>query len=104
MSYLLNSDAESLVIDPVYPIDEYIQEASEIGSKISKIIDTHQHADHVSAAKELSQQNYYQSKYENYSDEGKGNIQIRDGDIINVGKIKVRQFIHQVIHKEAFPS
>ena len=101
MSYLLNSDAESLVIDPVYPIDEYIQEASEIGSKISKIIDTHQHA------KELSQQNgalYYQSKYENYSDEGKGNIQIRDGDIINVGKIKVRQFIHQVIHKEAFPS
>ena len=29
MSYLLNSDAESLVIDPVYPIDEYIQEASE---------------------------------------------------------------------------
>ena len=55
MSYLLNSDAESLVIDPVYPIDEYIQEASEIGSKISKIIDTHQHADHVSAAKELSQ-------------------------------------------------
>jgi glyoxylase-like metal-dependent hydrolase (beta-lactamase superfamily II) len=93
MSYLLNSDAESLVIDPVYPIDEYIQEASEIGSKISKIIDTHQHADHVSAAKELSQQTgalYYQSKYENYSDEGKGNIQIRDGDIINVGKIKVK--------------
>jgi glyoxylase-like metal-dependent hydrolase (beta-lactamase superfamily II) len=93
ISYLLNSDGESLIIDPVYPIDEYIQKASEIESKISRIIDTHQHADHVSAAKELSQQTgalYYQSKYENYSNGGKGDIQIRDGDIINVGKIKVK--------------
>ena len=69
MSYMLDSDEESIVIDPVYPVDEYIQKASEIGTKISAVVDTHQHADHISPAKELSKKTnavYYQSSYENY--------------------------------------
>ena len=71
MSYLLDSDGESIVIDPVYPVNDYIQKASEIGTKISKVVDTHQHADHISAAKDLAKKTdaiYYQSSYENYVD------------------------------------
>ena len=55
---------QSIVIDPVYPVDDYIQKASEIGTKISAVVDTHQHADHVSSAKELAKKTgaiYYQS-------------------------------------------
>ena len=47
------------------------------------IIDTHQHADHVSAAKELAKKTsaiYYQSSYENYVMQAKGDKQIKDGD------------------------
>ena len=51
ISYLLDSDGESIVIDPVYPVNDYIQKASEIGTKISKVADTHQHADHISGCK-----------------------------------------------------
>ena len=75
MSYMLDSEGQSIVIDPVYPVDEYIQKASEIGTKISAVVDTHQHADHVSSAKELAKKTgaiYYQSSYENYVGEGKG--------------------------------
>ena len=93
ISYLLDSDGESIVIDPVYPINDYIQKASEIGTKISKVVDTHQHADHISAAKDLAKKTsaiYYQSSYENYFDNIKGNRHIKDEDVIDVGKIKIK--------------
>ncbi len=93
MSYLLDSDGQSIVIDPVYPIDDYIKKVSEIGTKISAVVDTHQHADHVSAANELAKKTgavYYQSSYENYIGEGKGDKQVKDGDIIDIGKIKIK--------------
>jgi glyoxylase-like metal-dependent hydrolase (beta-lactamase superfamily II)/rhodanese-related sulfurtransferase len=93
MSYMLDSDGECIVIDPVYPIDDYMQKASEIGTKISKVVDTHQHADHVSAAKELARRTgaiYYQSRYENYMDGAKADKQIQDDDIIDIGKVKIK--------------
>jgi glyoxylase-like metal-dependent hydrolase (beta-lactamase superfamily II)/rhodanese-related sulfurtransferase len=55
MSYILESDGDAAVIDPVYPIEYYLSKVSEIGAKITKVFDTHQHADHVSAAAELSE-------------------------------------------------
>ena len=94
MSYLLDSEGESVVIDPVYPIDDYLQKASEIGTKISRVVETHQHADHISSAKELAKKTgaiYYQSRYENYINEGiEKRMQIRDADIIDVGRIKIK--------------
>jgi glyoxylase-like metal-dependent hydrolase (beta-lactamase superfamily II)/rhodanese-related sulfurtransferase len=93
ISYLLHSSGESIVIDPVHPIDDYIKKASEIGTKISKVVDTHQHADHISGAKDLAKKTgaiYYQSSYENYVGDAKGNIQIRNEDIIEVGRIKIK--------------
>ena len=49
----------------------------------------------------LSQQTgalYYQSKYENYSNEGKGDIQIRDGDIIKIIKVKAIYIPGQIVY------
>lgn len=93
ISYLLDSDGQSIIIDPVYPINEYLDKASELGTKIIKIIDTHQHADHVSAAKSLAMEagaRYLQSGYENYSKEAISTNQVKDGDIISVGKINLK--------------
>lgn len=67
ISYILGSNGEAGVIDPIYPIEYYIQKASEMHVKITKVFDTHQHADHVSAAKELAERTgaiWYQSHYE----------------------------------------
>jgi glyoxylase-like metal-dependent hydrolase (beta-lactamase superfamily II)/rhodanese-related sulfurtransferase len=93
MSYLIDSDGQSVIIDPVFPINEYLDKASEIGTKIIKIIDTHQHADHVSAAKSLATETgaqYLQSGYESYSKESISTNQVKDGDIISVGKINLK--------------
>jgi len=56
---LLASDRgrEALIIDPVIEnTDEYINLLKELDLKLVKVIDTHIHADHVTALNELSKQ------------------------------------------------
>lgn len=56
-TYLLASDKgrEALIIDPVIEnTDEYIGLLKELDLKLVKVIDTHIHADHVTALNELS--------------------------------------------------
>ncbi len=58
-TYLLASDKgrEALIIDPVIEnTDEYIGLLKELDLKLVKVIDTHIHADHVTALNELSKQ------------------------------------------------
>ena len=90
LSHIIISDGEALVIDPNYPAKKYIQFAEDNGVKIIKVIDTHQHADHVSAAKELSKisnAELYFSGKEEYKTESK---KVDDGDTIEVGKKQIR--------------
>lgn len=100
MSYILESNGEAIVIDPVFPVEDYIKTANEdLNSKITKVFDTHQHADHISAAKALAEKanaDLYQSFYEDYSkvntDTKEATIkynQVHDGDLFNVGSIKI---------------
>lgn len=69
MSYILESEGEAAVIDPVYPTEYYISKVSDMGAEITKVFDTHQHADHISAAKDLAAKtggNLFLSGYEEY--------------------------------------
>ena len=55
-TYLVASDKgrEALVIDPVLEnVDSYIQLLKELDLKLVKVIDTHIHADHITAASKL---------------------------------------------------
>ncbi len=56
LSYLVGCPAsgEAAVIDPKRDYEDYLISAEENGLKITVIIDTHVHADHVSGALELS--------------------------------------------------
>ena len=90
LSHIVGSDGQALVIDPNYPPSKYIEFAEKEGLKITKVIDTHQHADHVSAAKELAKitnAELYFSAKEEYKIEHK---KVDDGDIIHIGKKQVR--------------
>ncbi|MGH1568474.1 MAG: MBL fold metallo-hydrolase [Nitrosopumilus sp.] len=86
LSYIAESKGEAIVVDPLYPVEKYIEIAKEQGFEISKVVDTHQHADHVSSARELAKKTraeLYLSKYEGYDYPanliGDGN-QIKFGD------------------------
>ncbi len=55
-SYVLGCPAKGVmvVVDPKRDIDDYLDIAREEGMRITHVIDTHVHADHVSGAHELS--------------------------------------------------
>ena len=90
LSHIVESNGEAIVIDPLYPFEKYINIAKEQGFVITKVFDTHQHADHVSAAFELAEKTnaeLYLSKYEGYDYDANF---VEDRDIISVGKSNLR--------------
>lgn len=56
LGYMIASGNEIAVIDPSHHIQEFIAIANKMKKKITKVMDTHQHADHVSGARMLAQQ------------------------------------------------
>jgi glyoxylase-like metal-dependent hydrolase (beta-lactamase superfamily II)/rhodanese-related sulfurtransferase len=101
ISYIVESNGEAIVIDPVFPLEEYIKIANEdLNSRITKAFDTHQHADHVSAAIALAEKtnaDLYQSFYEDYSkldtETRETTVKynhIHDGDLFEVGSVKIK--------------
>lgn len=49
-SYLVGDEhaGEAVVVDPAYAIEQYLTEAERKGVRISRVLETHTHADHVS--------------------------------------------------------
>ncbi|NDB31915.1 MAG: MBL fold metallo-hydrolase [Nitrososphaeria archaeon] len=90
LSHIIGSNGEAVVIDPTYPPNKYVEFAQKEGLKITKVIDTHQHADHVSAAKDLARitsAKLYLSKLEEYKLDSE---KIEDGNTISFGTKQLR--------------
>jgi len=114
MGYILSSvsDNKAVVIDPSREIYEsFLKISDENGLQITKVIDTHQHADHVSGviklvktlmAKTVSEIFACFSSledYENKTDAAIGNVQrITDGDEIKVGENVIMKALHTPGH------
>lgn len=67
LSYMVMSEGEAVIIDPGRHVDEYLNYAKEVGVKITGVMDTHLHADHISGGPELARQSgatYYISENE----------------------------------------
>jgi glyoxylase-like metal-dependent hydrolase (beta-lactamase superfamily II) len=99
-------DKSAIVIDATCEIDNAISKiVNENGLRITKLIDTHMHADHLSGATRLAKKygaDVYISSLEGYNTkngtEGMSIKSIRDGDIIQVGDEIVLEAIHTPGH------
>ncbi|MDS0297744.1 rhodanese-like domain-containing protein [Halogeometricum sp. S1BR25-6] len=54
LSYLVGSDGEAAVVDPARHVEQYVVAAAERGWEITRVLDTHVHADHISGGRELA--------------------------------------------------
>lgn len=54
LSYLVMSRGEAIVIDPSLPVEVYIELARLAGNRITRVLETHVHADHLSRARDLA--------------------------------------------------
>lgn len=67
LSFVVMSDGQALVVDPLRHIQHYLGLVEEAGAKITHIIDTHAHADHISGGPALSKEtgaHYYLHPYD----------------------------------------
>lgn len=95
ISYLLGCGGQGLaaVVDPMGPLEPYLKAAEAGGMRIAYVIDTHVHADHVSAGPELAR-----TVGANYVLSAKANVlvpfrPVNDGDMLTLGNVTA-----QVLH------
>lgn len=91
-SYLVGCSDTSIaaVIDPeVRQIERYKALAAHHGVRIRYVIDTHTHADHFSATKQLSQQLGVPAVAHRLSPAPYPTMRVDDGDVIKVGNVRL---------------
>jgi glyoxylase-like metal-dependent hydrolase (beta-lactamase superfamily II) len=54
LSYLVATSGQALVVDPAPDAQFYADLAAELGARVTAIVDTHLHADHLSGARALA--------------------------------------------------
>ncbi len=54
LSYVVASDGEAMVVDPSTDVERYLEVAAGNGWRVTHVVDTHLHADHVSGARALA--------------------------------------------------
>lgn len=91
ISYLLGcgGQATGAVVDPVGDIDPYLRAAEATGMAISYVIDTHLHADHISAGRKLAEA--AGAPYVLFADApAAGSFKgVRDGDVLELGNVTI---------------
>lgn len=55
LSYMVTSGEEALIVDPLRFADVFEQAADELGVKITHVVDSHLHADHISGGPSLAE-------------------------------------------------
>ncbi len=55
LSYVLGAGDEAFVVDPSIDIGHYLEVAADKGWRITRVFDTHLHADHLSGARDLAE-------------------------------------------------
>jgi glyoxylase-like metal-dependent hydrolase (beta-lactamase superfamily II)/rhodanese-related sulfurtransferase len=87
-SYLIGSGGEALVVDPARDIDRYLQDAQELGLKITRVYLTHSHADFVAGHMELAKAVNAQIIVNAATQAGYPHTPVKDGDAITFGSVR----------------
>ena len=92
-TYLIASSKgrEALIIDPVLDnVDSYIKLLKELDLKLVKVIDTHIHADHITAATKLKDITKCSTIMGEHTPAQSVEIKVKDDEYINLDNLKIR--------------
>lgn len=94
LSYLVGSKraGEAIVIDPTRHTDQYVTTAAEKGMTITRVLDTHVHADHISGGRDLAARldiPYHLGEQATERDLDYEFDPLADGETISIGDIEV---------------
>ena len=92
-TYLIASSKgrEALIIDPVLDnIEQYIKLLNELDLKLVKVIDTHIHADHITAASKLKNKTNCTTIMGEHTPSDAVEIKVKDNEVIYVDKLEIK--------------
>ena len=89
-SYYLSSEDEAVVIDPRRDCEIYTQLAKQECAQIRYILETHRNEDYVVGSLELQNITQAEIAHSNALPFKYGEHKLADGDILNVGKVKIK--------------
>ena len=92
-TYLIASakGREALIIDPVLEnIEQYIKLLNELDLKLVKVIDTHIHADHITAASKLKDATNCTTIMGEHTPSDTVEVKVKDDEIIYVDKLEIK--------------
>jgi glyoxylase-like metal-dependent hydrolase (beta-lactamase superfamily II)/rhodanese-related sulfurtransferase len=93
LSYLVGCDdsCAAMLVDPhLDQLDRYVAMATERGMRVHYVVETHTHADHFSAARQLGQQFGAHVVMHRLSAAPFADVRVDDGETLIVGKQRVR--------------
>ncbi len=89
-SYVLSSGGEAAVIDPRRDVDIYLDIARREGFRITKVLETHLHADFISGHLELASQAGAEVFMPAAGKAEFKHTPLKEGDDVDVGSLKIR--------------
>lgn len=89
ISYLFGCGgrAAGAVVDPVGDVEHYLRAAEEAGMRINFVVDTHIHADHISAGRELAAAAGAEYVLPAEASASFSFKAVRDGDVLSLGNV-----------------
>ena len=89
-SYVVADGGEAAVIDPKWEIEEYLQIAKENGFRISHVLETHNHADHLSGKGRLVEATGARIHVSKDAGVEYEHEPLEEGDAVEVGVVRIR--------------
>ncbi|MEP6910416.1 MAG: MBL fold metallo-hydrolase, partial [Actinomycetota bacterium] len=99
-SYLIGdeSSGEAVIVDPAYAIEPYLAEAEKRHVYITRVLETHTHADHVSGHGRLALEHGAAISIHSAAEPGYPFEALADGQEISLGEVTIR-VIHTPGHR-----
>ncbi len=88
-SYVIADGGEAAVVDPKWEIEEYLRLAEQEGFEITHILETHNHADHLSGRGRLAEATGATIHVPNADEVEFASEAIADGDAVEIGDARI---------------
>jgi hydroxyacylglutathione hydrolase len=89
-SYVIADGGEAAVVDPKWEIAEYLQLADEHGFRIAHVLETHNHADHVSGHGRLAAATGAKLYAPHNAGVEYDHVPLAEGDTVAVGEVRIK--------------
>jgi hydroxyacylglutathione hydrolase len=88
-SYMVADGDEAVVIDPKWEVEAYLRAADENGFTITHILETHNHADHLSGKGRLAKATGAKIHISKDAGVEYEHEPLEDGDVVEVGEVRI---------------